>query len=60
MLTKFDGNIALKLILESNSHDTRDGFHHGGFTVRDMANGAKVNCGLRSVSRETVEYSTLT
>jgi len=39
-ITELDGNIPDELILESDGHDTRDGFHDSRFSVSDMSDCA--------------------
>lgn len=39
-ITKLDGNVSYKLVLEPHSHDTRNGLDNGRLSVRDMADRA--------------------
>lgn len=45
-VTKLDGNVADKLVLETDGLDAGDGFYDGGLSVSDVADGADVDCGL--------------
>jgi len=39
-ITKLDCNVPDELVLKSDGHDTRDGFHDGRFSVGDMSDCA--------------------
>jgi hypothetical protein len=49
-ITKLDGDVPDEFILESDGHDTRDGFHDRRFSVGDMPDCA---CSTRKVNDGT-------
>jgi hypothetical protein len=47
-VSKLDGNVALKLVLEAHSLHTRDSLHNGTLSVSDVSDGADVDGRLPS------------
>jgi hypothetical protein len=45
-ITKFDGNVSLELIFESNRLDARNGLDDGTLAVSDMTDRTHINSSL--------------
>lgn len=45
-VTELDGNVALQLVLEADSLDTRNSLHNSGLSVSDVADGSNIDRSL--------------